>query len=430
KVSDIKFREHGSEWACATASLGCGGEPGGVNTRFWREEGQGQATDVVDIFANARGCETKLRQGSVWCTEWDPLTPTRLAVGPTSCSPVAFFDFEKQRLIPVAKLSSDVFSMSFLPPAAPGAGHAFVCGLRDGSVVLIDPRQPPLQNGTTTVATSLAGAGRAVAQSLLFRLDCSSVDHTHILRDGTRCLVKDRSGGLQAVDLRFCSERGQGPGAGRGHGHGRGRAPQLKVLVPPSAPGTRRPKVPGRFALDPTETIVLTPLAAAARVGGSGGAGGAAAAAGGGERFPSSSRAWDAFASSPSGLPADQTGREAASADSINGGGGGGGGVSGDDPSSPSRFASGDRIRILNVSSGEALNDIRTPWTGVSLARGAAATLTGAGGADSCRCRHGGDVMRFWGSAWEPGRGAAVFEARLRAEAAGGFGRQETAAKC
>lgn len=50
--------------------------------------------------------ETKnqLRRGSVWCTEWDPLTPSRLAVGPSSPSPVAFFDVETQQLTPVAKV--------------------------------------------------------------------------------------------------------------------------------------------------------------------------------------------------------------------------------------------------------------------------------------------------------------------------------------
>lgn len=316
--------------------------------------------------------------------------------------------------------------MSFLPAAAPGAGHAFLCGLRDGSVVLVDPRQPSRGNGTsTTVATSLIAGGRgptgsrggssraggvhghvrgatlpintstaASTQSVLFRLDCSSVDHTHILRDGTRFLVKDRSGGLQVIDLRF-------------QGHGRGRTPQLKVLV---QPGKRRSLLPGRFALDRSETIVITPAAAAPPVVGGGGRGGTAVA-GGGER--SSSLAWNAFGSSSSSGSHHENGGGSASAGGMHVGGG-------IDTSLPAELASGDRIRILNVSSGEVLNDIRTPWTGVSLARGTAAA--GVGGASSCRC-YGGDVTRFWGSAWEHGRGAAVFEASLGAETAGGYGR-------
>ena len=312
------------------------------------------------------------------------------------------------------QLSSDVFSMAFLPEAAPGAGHAFVCGCRDGSVVLVDPRQPPRHNATATVASGLARRGsgssgggsgswssssgseklrraqlggprragggrdgRSPAAELLVRLDLSSVDHTHVLRDGTRCLVKGRSGGLQVVDLRVF--------AGQAQGQGRPRA--LKVLVPPRG-GQYRAPAPARFALDPTETVVLTPVAgaatAAACVGGNGGGGGGGAGTAGG--------AWGAFSSSSTG--------------DANGGFTAGGGSTG--------YAGprGDRLRILNVSSGEVLNDIQTPWTGMSLARGAGT----AADPDFCG-------MRFWGTAWEAGRGAAVFEARLRSETEGGYGR-------
>ena len=46
----------------------------------------------------------QLQHGSMWCVEWDPLTPSRLATGPSSCSPVSIFDLEHQRLTAVAKV--------------------------------------------------------------------------------------------------------------------------------------------------------------------------------------------------------------------------------------------------------------------------------------------------------------------------------------
>eukprot|EP00752_Nemacystus_decipiens_P011983 g10623.t1 len=431
QVSDIKFRTNGNEWACATSSLGSAGQPGGVNARCWGQGGQDGARDIVNFFAEARVCEKKVRRGSVWCTEWDPLTPSRLAVGPSSSSPVMFFDVEKEQLTTVAKLSGDVFSVSFLPVTAPGAGHAFVCGLRDGSVVLVDPRQSPRQNLTTTVARNLAsgggssgrssdsrrnagfggtrrsGGGRSAGTELLARLDhCSSVDHTHILRDGTRCLVKDRSGGLQSVDLRFFS----GPGGRSDRGPG---TRPLKVLVPPGARALAR----GKFALDSTETVVVTPVpaaaAAAAATQGGGGGGGEVATGG----------AWGAFSlSGAAGRPFPNAG----GGSSSGGMGNNGGGRSGGDGSTPP--AGRDRLRVLNVSSGEQLNDIQTPWTGVSLAteRGAAsATAVSAplGLRVPVSMSGGGDGVRFWGTAWEPGQGATVFEAKLRSNSVGGYGR-------
>lgn len=42
--------------------------------------------------------------GSVWCTEWDPLDPRRLAVGPSSCCPVSFFDAERQTFSKIAQV--------------------------------------------------------------------------------------------------------------------------------------------------------------------------------------------------------------------------------------------------------------------------------------------------------------------------------------
>ncbi|CAM9913659.1 unnamed protein product [Ectocarpus fasciculatus] len=379
QVSDIKFRGgHGGEWACATASLGGGGQPGGVTARFWTGLG-----DMVDVFSAARLVDAQLHRGSAWCTEWDPLTPARLAIGTSTCSPVMFFDVDQQRLIPVAKLSGDVFSMSFLPAAAPGAGSALVCGLRDGTAVLVDPRQP-YRHGTAAAAGTL----------LAPRADPSSVDHTHILRDGTRCLIKDRSGGLQVADLRFFGPRG---GA-------------LEVLVPPRGQGTRAPW-PAKFALDATETVVATPVAAAATA--ADGGAGAATVVGGGERFQPQPHAWQRFSSQSVGGLQGGIGGLGGIYDVRNDHGGGYG--------AEPLPAEGDSVRLLNVSSGEVLNDIQTPWPWVSLARGAGATVDGGEGGGGCCCR---EEVRFWGTALAPGRGAAVFEARMTTSE-DGYGRDQ-----
>ncbi|CAM9639653.1 unnamed protein product [Ectocarpus sp. 13 AM-2016] len=387
QVSDIKFRGHGAEWACATASLGGGGQPGGVTARFWTGRG-----DLVNVFSEARLVDKQLHRGSAWCTEWDPFTPARLAIGPSTCSPVVFFDVDQQRVIPIAKLSGDVFSMSFLPAAAPGAGSALVCGLRDGTVVLVDPRQP-YRHGTQAAAGTL----------LAPRADPSSVDHTHILRDGTRCLVKDRSGCLQATDLRFFGHRG---GA-------------LQVMVPPGGQGKRAPW-PAKFALDAMETVVATPVAAeaAAPARADGGAG-AATVVGGGERFPPHPHAWQRFSSSSIGGLPNGIGGSIYDVRNDHGGGYGAEPVP----------AEGDSVQLLNVSSGEVLNDIQTPWPWVSLARGAGATVDcwegggggGDGGGGGC-CRR--EEVRFWGTALAPGRGAAVFEARMTTSE-DGYGREQ-----
>lgn len=50
-------------------------------------------------------CNRQLQHGSMWCVEWDPLTPSRLAIGPSSCSPVSIFDVEHQRLTAVAQVT-------------------------------------------------------------------------------------------------------------------------------------------------------------------------------------------------------------------------------------------------------------------------------------------------------------------------------------
>lgn len=63
KVSDVKFRAHGHEWACAIASMGNAGEPGGVNVRVWPEEElewtRGVA-DTVNIVCNPRVVNAKV----------------------------------------------------------------------------------------------------------------------------------------------------------------------------------------------------------------------------------------------------------------------------------------------------------------------------------------------------------------------------------
>lgn len=284
------------------------------------------------------------------------------------------------------QLPSDVFSISFFPLSAPGAGGAMVGGLRDGSVVLLDPRQPPRPNSAPVVSQGgrgdniSGGRGRGpigrssstttATSRTLANAHCS-IDHLHILQDGTRCLVKDRSGGLQTVDLRF---------AGR----------PLKVLVPPTV-GTR-PPVPGKFALDPSETIVATPIAAAPEAAGVG-------MVGGGERFLSAPRAWDAFSGSGSAAVDHRVGVNRTS----------GGGRRKDATS-----REGDRLRILSASSGEVLNNITTPWTGMSLAPGIAWR-----GVEEAGCH--GDV-HFWGIARRDT--PVVFEARLRCREGEGFGRE------
>lgn len=286
------------------------------------------------------------------------------------------------------QLASDVFSISFLPLAAPGAGRAMVGGLRDGSVVLLDPRQPPRQNASSIISSdggsvsvsrgrvghsSRTGSTTTSANRTLASVHCS-IDHTHILQDGTRCIVKDRSGGLQTLDLRF---------SGR----------PLKTLVPPTA-GTRAP-APGKFALDLGETVLATPIAAAPEAAGVG-------MVGGGERFLSAPRAWDAFSGTQSAA-VDHRG-------SV-GRGSSGGGLRGD-----AKSGKGDRLRFLSVTSGEVLNEIATPWTGMSLAPGASER-----GVEGVGCH--GDA-HFWGIASEPRqRRPVVFEASLQSGEGEGFGR-------
>lgn len=269
-----------------------------------------------------------------------------------------------------------------------------VGGLRDGSVVLLDPRQPPRQNASSIISSGggsvSVGRGRSrsrvghssrtgtittSASRSLASVHCS-IDHTHILQDGTRCLVKDRSGGLQTLELRF---------SGR----------PLKTLVPPTA--GRRALVPGKFALDLGETVVATPIAAAAEAAGIG-------MVGGGERFLSVPRAWDAF-----------SGTQSAAVDHR---GSVGGGSSGEAGRGDAKSGVGDRLRFLSVTSGEILNDIATPWTGMSLAPGISGRdVEGVG------C-HGN--VHFCGIASKPRqRRPVVFEASLKSRESEGFGREQ-----
>ncbi|CAM9274786.1 unnamed protein product, partial [Ascophyllum nodosum] len=274
EVSDVKLQSFGDRWAVATAFLGREGEAGGVSATVVPYGGGDRGWPWVNTALrdpHARVTRKQVRHGSVWCVDWDPSTPGRLAFGPSACCPVSLFDVESAVLTPVARLTSDVFSICFLPLGAPGGGDVMVCGLRDGSVRLVDTRQPPRANPAAEAAAATAsttklctaacidiahrnnrhrGARAPASPSMVgkiisVKLD-SSVDHTHVLRDGTRCLVRHRFGGLHVVDLRF---------TGR----------PLRALVEPPA-AVKLVPVRRKFALDDRETVVVMPIAATAAV--------------------------------------------------------------------------------------------------------------------------------------------------------------------
>lgn len=46
----------------------------------------------------------QMKRGSVWCVDWDPSTPRRLALGLSSCCPVSLLDVESMALLPVARV--------------------------------------------------------------------------------------------------------------------------------------------------------------------------------------------------------------------------------------------------------------------------------------------------------------------------------------
>lgn len=340
----------------------------------------------------------------------------------------ACLSIDRPRYIP--QLKSDVFSISFLPPAAPGAGHVIICGLRDGSVILLDSREKPPQHqrpstdgdntsaggscgknggrGSRTLSHNRArgkkGSHHQQERNHLARMS-SSVDHTHVLQDGTRCLARDRLGSLQTLDLRFP-----------------GRAGPLKVLVSPPATGALRARDRGKFALDPGEAVVATPVVASASTAVSEGGG---VLMGGGERFLSSPRAWDAFSNAEIDRRGVVVDFHRCGSTGAAGGGVGGGGEGADTTTATTTAAAagddrrrltGDRLQILSLSTGEVLTDIATPWTEMSLARGVVGPP--GGGAGGC---HG--ELQFWGKACESGQRTVVFEARLRSEGCGGFGR-------
>lgn len=334
------------------------------------------------------------------------------------------------------QLKSDVFSISFLPCGAPGAGNVMICGLRDGSVRLVDSRQSPNLNGeaaaaltaptaaiSATLASSSSGGGgdqSAVTYGNCIELTVrernrhcfgprsskspptvgktlsvggsSSVDHIHALQDGTRCLVRRRFGDLHVLDLRFA-----------------GRPP--RVLVEPPAPATLVP-VRGRFALDDKETVVATPISstvvsstAAARgpyARPSGRAEGGGMEVGAGERFSLTPPAWDTFSrGGGSGSGSKNSNGVVRFAEDLERTCGGKG-------MRGSGNSVGDRLRILSLTTGEVLSEISTPWTGLSLARG---WETGRGGTVAGCCRQ--SDVKFWGIASGFDKSATVFEASL-----------------
>lgn len=328
-----------------------------------------------------------------------------------------------------------------------------ICGQRDGSVVLLDSRVPASnQNSARLTANRRVGGGETGGHkngnhrqgavgigssrrsgATKYLLDCgtSSVDHVHALKDGARCLVKDKLGGLLTLDLRFS---GRGP---------------LKVLVPPVAAGqgggAARAMVPGRFAmLDSEDTIVVTAISTATprhrhaadrsvedMVGGVGG-----------ERFASSPRAWDAFSGgvprstraasvivdhNNSSCDVSSPGR-GEKREAVSGFRSGLPGVLHGGKNGRGSSCTGDRLLILSVSTGEMLNEIATPWRNISLARGGAATVgpgpgpLGRGGKrPGC---HG--EFQFLGIASLEAREKAttVFEGSLQPEGSGKFGQK------
>lgn len=263
------------------------------------------------------------------------------------------------------QLSSDVFSISFAPPDAPGAGDAIALGLRNGTVRLLDPRKPWHGGRPTDVLARLG----------------SSIDHVRMLRDGRRCLIRDQSGGLQMYDVRVPE-----------------REP-LRVLVP-SNPGRMRPFCRGKFVLDPSETVVASPVGR--RVG-------STAVVGRGEGAEPTGVAQGEDTSMcpfvrnprrryvrPPRSDQTQSHRVEVGAPVIDG----------RESATLREEAKGERVRLLSLTTGGILSDLATPWDRLSVARG----VTGASGA----CHSEGDFCFLGiGSGSGDGGQARVFEARL-----------------
>ncbi|CAM9389680.1 unnamed protein product [Choristocarpus tenellus] len=284
QVSDVKFRSKGRGWAMSMAWLGDSAETGSVMAVFGGDnnrvpgEGDDQETGLRQV-------KSKVRHGSVWCTEWDPVHPDRLCVGTSSKVPVSFFHVERETLVPLFKAPSDLFSMAFVPSSAPGAGNVFLYGLRNGSVFLHDPRAPSRAEAATkqNYTSSIASESQSIPPlNLTRRLDLrlssghpphnsqgnrhrglgtkpwkcltclpSCVNHLHILQDGRRFLAKDGSGGLRVFDLRWSG--------GSGGWFTKGQLCPVVVLVAPDH-GGRQLVDNGRFWVDPEEAVVATPI--------------------------------------------------------------------------------------------------------------------------------------------------------------------------
>lgn len=249
----------------------------------------------------------------------------------------------------------------------------------------------------------------------------TSVDHMHVLRDGRRCLVRDRSGGLQMFDLRGGSGGGSGDD---GWGQARGssgiaskcgiRPPcgaLVKVFVPPAP--RRWAGTPGKFALDPGETVVASPIPPATR-------GRSGRSRRGGSNTPhvpsTVASAWDPFAGHSSDsdeMPLLTTHYGGDSDDDRGGAAGGSGrrrprgaGANFFFPREDSEESGWDRLRISSVSSGDVVSDVVTPFKKLSLARGTLGVRGATGVVGQSGFCHGDVVFR--GIATCPRRDARV----------------------
>lgn len=224
-----------------------------------------------------------------------------------------------------------------------------------------------------------------------------------MLRDGRRCLVRDRSGGLQTFDLRHLSGRAGGREGARGHYQG-----PLRVLVSP-APG-RWAAASGKFALDPGETVVATPIASD----GGGWARRGAACVDATHPLSAIASAWNPFSTDTT--PNDRSSHCTPRGTDSNGAGAfrGDAGATDDDVRRQGRRqrrrwprvqSDGDGLRVLKINSGEVVSEMSTPHDALSLARGTVGSAGAKGVVGESGFYHGNLVFR--GLATGPGQGGA-----------------------
>ncbi|CAM9680123.1 unnamed protein product [Discosporangium mesarthrocarpum] len=334
---DVKFRGNGNGWALAVAHQGNADRAGWVSAFLWNDGG-GQGAENMPRPLSIRHSTAKVKRGSPWCVDWDPVNQGRLLTGVSVKSWVSFFDVERGKLLPIFQAYADVLSVAFLPPSAPGAGNAFLYGARNGHVVLSDSRiRPP--------RATVAGPAQSSAASEFVACFPWTVDNLHPLRDGRSCLAKDRSGGLQMLDLRV---RGRGP---------------VSVLKP-SGSDAEYSMCKGHFTVDPSETLVASPIP-----------------------WPDS-RLYERDRSDRGGCGRGEHCPCAFKSQDM-------------DPRSRCTFFGGERVRVFNIGSGKPVVDLSTPcdWSGLSLARSVFREPTGKAWDDTAS--GGGYVgeVTLWGSA-------------------------------